>query len=74
MGEIIGNITDAVYDFVWGAPALMLIVGAGLFISLATGFFQLRRFGFSLKTVLGKIFRKDKGKNGGVTPFRALCT
>ena len=38
------KILDVLYDFVWGIPALMLILGVGIYLTAATGFAQLRLF------------------------------
>ena len=35
--------------FVWGAPALVLILGVGLYISIRTGFVQIRLFPRALR-------------------------
>ena len=58
---------------VWGAPALVLILGVGLYISIRTGFAQLRLFPRAIKVFLTQ-FREKKSKTEGVTPFQALCT
>ena len=58
---------------VWGAPALVLILGVGLYISIRTGFAQLRLFPRAIKAFLTQ-FREKKSKTEGVTPFQALCT
>ena len=38
------NIIDWVNDFVWGAPALVLILGVGLYLSVRLNFVQLSLF------------------------------
>lgn len=60
------------YDFVWGAPALLLILGVGIFLSLRTGFVQLRWLPRSIKRFFGQLSEKHDCE--GVSPFRALCT
>ena len=59
--------------FVWGAPALVLILGVGLFISLRTGFAQLRLFPRAFSSFLHKL-TGNSGEGGTVSPFQALCT
>ncbi|MBF6625129.1 sodium:alanine symporter family protein [Aerococcaceae bacterium zg-BR9] len=61
-------------DWLWGPPLLILIVGGGLYISIITGFFQLRYFGFILKETLGKMFAKTEGGEGTVSAFQAMTT
>ena len=57
---------------VWGVPALVLILGVGLYLSLRLGFVQLALF----PRALGEFFAKLRPgkKTGGVSPFQALCT
>jgi len=61
-------------DWAWSYPLLILLVGTGLFLSIRLGFVQFRRFGFSIKNTLGKVFKKQKAGKGEVTPFQALTT
>ncbi|MBQ1985942.1 MAG: sodium:alanine symporter family protein [Clostridia bacterium] len=74
MIEIIELINDKVNDFVWGVPAIVCILGVGLYLSVRTGFVQLRKFGFAMKNTLGRIFTKTKAADGAMTPFQAVCT
>ena len=57
---------------VWGAPALILILGVGLFLSLYTGFPQLTLFPKACKIFLSKL--RISRSSTGVSPFQALCT
>ena len=38
------TVLDKLYDIVWGIPALVLILGVGAYLSIRTGFAQLRLF------------------------------
>ena len=72
---MIMKINSTLNALVWGAPALILIVGTGLFMSVRLGFPQFRKFAFVCKNVVGKIFDKStEQKEGAVTPFQAMCT
>ena len=60
-------------DIVWGVPALILILGVGLYVTIRTGCAQITLF----PKAVGEFFlrlRGDKTTDGGVTPFQALCT
>ncbi|MGB2822720.1 MAG: hypothetical protein WBF17_17180, partial [Phycisphaerae bacterium] len=46
-----------VNDVVWGPPMLVLLIGAGIYISIRTKFIQFRKFGLMSRETLGKIFR-----------------
>lgn len=72
--ELIKQINDAVNSFVWGVPAMVCIIGVGLWLSWRTGFIQIRKFGYALKTTLGRMFHKKEAADGSVTPFQAVCT
>ena len=64
---------DKINQFVWGVPALLLILGVGTFLTVRTGFAQLRLFPNAVKVFFATLTGKKKASNG-VTPFRALCT
>ena len=59
---------------VWGIPALVLLMGAGIFLTLGLKGFQFRKFGYAMKNTIGKMFHKHEAKEGEVTPFQALTT
>lgn len=65
------QILDCLYTVVWGAPALILILSVGVFLSFRTGFVQLRLFPRAC-IAFAKRLRPQKGP--GVSPFQALCT
>lgn len=58
---------------VWGAPALVLILGVGLFISVKTGFAQVTLFPRAFRLFFQKL-RRGKRHDGTVSSFQALCT
>lgn len=72
--SLIETINGAVNSFIWGLPAMICIVGVGLFLTLRTGFLQIRKFGYALKTSLGRIFQRNNAAHGAMTPFQAVCT
>ena len=74
MLEIISSINEALNAFIWGVPAMVCIIGVGLYLSIRTGFIQIRRFGESLRCTVGRIFKKREAADGSITPFQAVCT
>ncbi|MBQ2830299.1 MAG: sodium:alanine symporter family protein [Oscillospiraceae bacterium] len=74
MVEMITNINSKINGFVWGAPAMVLILGVGLWLTIGTGFVQFRRFGYAMRNTIGKAFIKVEAKEGSVSPFTAMCT
>ncbi len=71
---IIENVNAAVNNFVWGIPAIICIIGVGLYLSIRTGFIQIRKFPLAMKQTIGKVFEKKEAKHGAMTPFQAVCT
>ena len=64
---------NAFHDLVWGAPGLVLILGTGIYLTLITGFAQVRLFPGAVRRFAG-MFRGSKEKKNGISPFQALCT
>jgi AGCS family alanine or glycine:cation symporter len=72
--DLLVQINDAVNNFVWGAPMLILLVGVGILMTLRTKGVQFRHFGHVMKNTVGKIFTKQEAGDGEMTPFQALTT
>lgn len=76
--QSVANINDAVNGVVWGVPALVLLIGTGILMTVLTKFFQFRRFGHMWKNTIGGLFsnksiRKSHEKHS-ISQFQALCT
>lgn len=74
MIDIITNVNNAVNGFIWGVPAMVCILGVGLYLSFKTKFLQLRKFPEAMRATIGKVFAKNEAKEGTLTPFQAVCT
>ena len=72
--ETVAKINDAINGVVWGIPMLVLLVGAGLVLSIMTKFIQFRKFGYAMRNTLGRIFKGHTAGKGEVTPFQAVTT
>ena len=62
MFAIFENITN----WLWGLPLLITIIVTGVFLTVRTGFFQFRHFGYIVKNMFNKESRnggKDDGKS-----------
>ncbi len=68
------DVLTKIDSFVWGVPLIVLLVGAGIILSLRTRFVQLRHFGYILKNTMGKMFEKSDVEEGAISPFQALST
>lgn len=67
------KILEDINGFVWGVPALLLILGVGIYLTICTGFAQLTFFPRAIKLFVSK-FRKCNDKEDGVSGYQALCT
>ena len=74
MLSTIESINNVVNDFIWGVPAMICIIGVGLYLSIRMGFIQVRKFAYAMKVTIGRIFRKREASDGALTPFQAVCT
>ena len=74
MLHTIESINSVINDFIWGVPAMICIIGVGLYLSIRTGFLQIRKFGYAIQTTIGRMFRKKEASDGALTPFQAVCT
>lgn len=66
------EILEQINSFIWGVPALFLILGTGLYLTLRTKFAQIRLFPRALQRFGSEIFGKSK-KDNSVSAMRALC-
>ena len=74
MLQTIEAVNSAVNNFIWGVPAMICIIGVGLYLSIRTRFLQIRKFPYAIKTTIGRVFRKREASDSAMTPFQAVCT
>ena len=80
MLERITSINGVVNGVVWGPIGLALLFGAGLLMTIRTGFFQFSHFGYWLKNTIGAIFTNKKvtahttREDRAISQFQSLCT
>lgn len=65
------KIISVAHNWVWGAPALLLMIGTGLYLTVLLDFLQLRKLPESIRFFLKKLRPPSKE---GVSPIQALCT
>ena len=63
------EILNAIDDFVWGPPLLVLLVGTGIWLTIRLRLIQVFKLGSALKL----IFSAKSDGSGDVTSFKALC-
>ena len=74
MLSTIESVNSVVNNFIWGVPAMICIIGVGLYLSIRTGFLQIRKFPYAMKVTLGRMMKKKEASDGALTPFQAVCT
>lgn len=67
-------VNSVVNNFIWGVPAMICIIGVGLYLSIRTRFLQIRKFPYAMKVTLGRMMKKKEASDGALTPFQAVCT
>lgn len=69
------KVNSAVNSFAWGPFMLMLLAWTGIYLSIKTGFIQIRKFKVIMKSTVGSLFRKKKEDTGeNLSPFQAVTT
>lgn len=74
MQAILDFITGPLNTFAWMYVLLPCVLLGGLFFTIRNRGVQFSKFGYALKNTIGKIFQKQKAKEGSVTPFQAMTT
>ncbi|MEW5995101.1 MAG: alanine:cation symporter family protein, partial [Candidatus Zixiibacteriota bacterium] len=68
--DYVNDILGALSDFVWGWPMAMILLGAGLILTLRTLFIQIRGFAHGVGIASGRY--DDPDHKGQLTHFQAL--
>lgn len=74
MLEMIASVNKVINDFIWGVPAMLCILGVGLYLTIRTRFLQIRKFPYAMKVTIGRMLKKREASDGALTPFQAVCT
>lgn len=79
MEKVINVLNEALsfaYDNILSIAMMVLLIAAGIFLSVKTRFFQFRRFGYVMKNTVGSLFDKKlhHRDKGSVSPFQAVTT
>lgn len=62
---------QALADWLFRPYVIAVLLGGGLFLSIRTGFVQVRRFGDGLRAMLAP---QEQGASGTLTPFQSFMT
>ena len=63
---------ETLNDFIWGHAAFLLIVGLGLYFSIRSRFFQVRRFGGIFRSFISFFSERTSVKTTGVHPLKVF--
>ena len=66
------HLLSIINNFIWGLPAVILLVGTGAFLTFYLGFIQIRAFPHAFAVICGKYTKKKTP--GEISHFRALMT
>lgn len=77
--EKITEINGVLNSFIWGIPGLVLLIGTGILLTVATKVFQVTHLRHWWKETVGSMFKKDSGvtqktDRKTISQFQALCT
>ncbi len=72
----VNNALGFIFDNILSIAMMVFLIAAGIFLSIKTGFFQFRKFGYVLKNTVGSLFDKKlhHQDKGSVSPFQAVTT
>ena len=62
---------QAIDDFIWGLPLIILILAVGIFLTIRLRGLQITKLPLAIRHIIAN--EKD-GKEGEVSSFGALCT
>lgn len=85
MIKFIAQINDSADKIVWGTPALTLLIGTGVLLTLLTKGFQFTHFFYALRKTVGGLAKGSPGSHSdshtqvaaeakSISQFQALCT
>lgn len=78
MVEKIADVNGVINNLVWGVPALILLIGTGILMTVLTKGFQFTHFGHMMKETVGGLFKKKdilkSDDKHSISQFQALCT
>lgn len=64
------NWIERLTDWIWGVPAMALLLAVGICMTVTTRCIQLRKLGASIR----QVWRSLRQPSGGVSSFQAVCT
>jgi len=73
--DLLLHYTTIAADNIWWPIVILMLAGAGVYLSFQTGFIQIRRLGLAIRFMFKSRHKADMEKcTGDITPFQALMT
>ena len=74
MGIINGfvELCNTVGGFLWGPWTQIFLIAVGIYLTIGTKFYQVRKFGYIMKNTVGTIFQKREDSKVGLTEVQAV--
>ncbi len=68
------KVISAISQTVWGVPMLILLMGCGVYFTVRLKALQITKFRTWTSETFGEMFKKEKRKKGGITPYQAVAS
>ena len=68
---------EMLVGWIWGVPLIVTILGIGIYLTVATGFYQFAKFPHIMKETFGKLVKRHEGEEGAegiLSPFEAVAS
>lgn len=70
--KLVDLVSAIVWDYMWGMPLVLTILGTGLYLTFRTGGFQFRGFGAALGNALRSVTGPQQGGKGILSSAEAM--
>lgn len=72
--DIRAVIENIVWNYLWGMPLVIILLGTGLYLTVKSGFFQFRFVKAICKETKNQLFKKSSNKEGEgiLSPYQAM--
>lgn len=71
--DILKNINLIINQIIWGPIMICLLFLCGLYLTIGTNFYQIRKLRYIFKNTIGSMFLKKNSANE-ISPFQAMTT
>lgn len=72
MFTAIYNAVSAFTNWAWSLPVLVVLIGGGIWLTIACDFIQFKHFGTVMKSTIGNAFKKGDADHSKVSSWQAV--